>query len=206
MSGGHVRSIGIEWVCMEYSLCFSMSLFLSPQNTAQSQKQGSLVNCVSCALTFCVNLVLNKRCRFFKEKVSVIELGKRPIRVVKEGSQSVSRTAGTQTWCTAANIYLDPHYCIPALVAALFMLLCIHTAACGFASPIWILISSAVPTQTDFGIPLRRKQSGIIHTSAMKANLKPMNLSQWDEGQETCLALMWIKITRGKNAHEREAL
>lgn len=36
MSGGPVRSIGIEWVCMEYRLCFSMSLFLSPQNTAQS--------------------------------------------------------------------------------------------------------------------------------------------------------------------------
>lgn len=84
---------------MEYRLCFSMSLFLSPQNTAQSlsAKKCSLVNCVSCALTFCVNLVLNKRCRFFKEKVSVIELGKRQIRVVKEGSQSVSRTAGTRT-------------------------------------------------------------------------------------------------------------
>lgn len=86
------------------------------------------------------------------------------------------------------------------------MLLCIHTAACGFVSPIWIIISSAVPTQTDFGIPLRHKLSGIIHTSAMKANLKPRNLSQWDEGQEKYLALMWIKITRGKNAQEREAL
>lgn len=71
MSGGRVRSISIEWVCMEYRLCFSMSIFISTKyclSVCQQKKKGSLINCISCALTFCVNLVLNKRLLILQEK------------------------------------------------------------------------------------------------------------------------------------------
>lgn len=120
----------------------------------------------------------------------------------KEGSLSVFKTAGLQTRCISANIYLDPHYCIPAV---LFMFLCIRTAACGYASTIWTFILLAVPTQTDLGIPLIDKQSGIIITSALKGNPYPRNWPQRDEGQEKYMAVMWIEITKGRNAHDKDA-
>lgn len=142
----------------------------------------------SFALTFSVKLVLNKRVLIIQDKghwtgEEICWEGRKPECLHSSWIADMMRICKylfgptllhSSFSCSVIYVFVHSHSSLQ---------LCKHHSN---------LHLSAVPTQTDLGIPLIHKQSGIIRTSALKGNLYPRSWSQWDKGQEKYIAVMWI--------------